>query len=340
MKISGDINQEINKKIAEQNISKEINNSLPNSKNDLLTSKTLNLETDDILHRISQFEYKYNGNNDENSIDIKNDSNNNNNKNSIPQVYWSLKTKSNPNNIIKIIESSEDSTSKESKENTNFIESKNAISFKEKNLLSENKSNNNNNKSADDDNTNTNNFNSINNHNNSEYFKTLSISDIQIDAKRELRFSELMERKKKELFSIDYVTNNLYKYDSKQSQINYNEAKKKIKIRLFLEENKLTAFNSSTNFSLKSYKYFPLVNLDFDFLTAELLMDTEDLNLRIVVLASNRAFTFNIPDENHFFSIANKINTIIKNSKGFTANLLGITLRKDFYKVRNFLALF
>jgi hypothetical protein len=98
-------------------------------------------------------------------------------------------------------------------------------------------------------------------------------------------------------------------------------------VTIFLEPNLIKAFNpGDTN------EYYPLVNLDFDMVSANLTIQKEQHQFRIQVLGSNYNFVFRT--KKHIFNtIIMYVHQFIKSSRGNLLNLCGISLRKDFFKV-------
>lgn len=299
-------NEEITKIDNKQNVTNELNISLPNNKSDLTNSKKLNSEREQILRKVSEPE-----SDNENTISI----NILNSKPNKPK-FLSLDIRSNSKKKLEFQGNSDNSNSKKSKDNTNFVETK-------KNSYEENKTNSNKN--------NPNINNQGKNYLNFDY-DFLSLSDIDFESEKDFQFLGFMA-KKKLMLSSTLLARSFYSFNSNAEEIFYINGGKRIKSRLFIEENKLSIFNSSTNFSLQNSKYFPIVNLDFDFITAEMILNIESLSFRIVVLCSEKHFSFYIPDKTVYLSITKKINIIIKNSRGYKVNLVSIPLRKEFYKV-------
>jgi hypothetical protein len=168
----------------------------------------------------------------------------------------------------------------------------------------------------------------------------LSLSEIEFDCfilendnkKRKSNFSLFMDMKK---YEDNYQKDiKIIEYDSNKEDIYLLIDKKKIKIRLFLKSNCLTAFNFLTNFSIKNSDFYPLINLDFDFLSAEFLVEKNTNSINLFILGyNNKKFSIIIPNNNLFEKLIYILQLIIYNSKGYQRNILTIVKRKEFYKV-------
>jgi len=288
MKISSYEEME-NLKIKNKNSFHEINNSLPNSKVDLIIEKNIKLGNEDLLNKIGQKNHEDNSSvsNEDKNIDI----------------CVNLNSKI---NRLEHVESSENenSNTKKDNSNTNIVETK------------KNYSHDSHEKSKRD----------------IYDYDFLSLSEIDFDREKDFRFFGYMIKKKLDLES-DNDFDSIYNYDTGNENVFYVQNGRRIKIRLFLESNKITAFNQMTDFKLKNAKYFPIVNLDLDFLTVKIYLDVESCTFKIFTLGSNEYFSFFIPNKSAFEKIANKVNLLIHNSKGYKTNLFTIALRKEFYKV-------
>ena len=165
----------------------------------------------------------------------------------------------------------------------------------------------------------------------------LSLSDIDIESDLiSFNFKKFISKIQTKN-SMDYNIENLINLDSGNEEIFYYDNSNKIKSRIFLEKNKITVFNFSTNFTLRNAKFFPILNLDFDFLTIDLIMDLKNLKFRICILGNDKEFKFHIPNEDFFLKVSNKIYLILQNSNGYKNNLISICLRNDFFRVIFFL---
>ncbi len=168
--------------------------------------------------------------------------------------------------------------------------------------------------------------------NNIENYDFLSISEIDFESEKDFKFIGFMKKKKIDLES-DQDMGYLYKYNSEGENVLYIKNRKKFKIRLFLEINKLTCFNYMTDLNSKNGKFYPIINLDFDYISSKIYIDIENLTFRILTLGYDEIFTFSLQSKTAFQKIVNKINLIIKNSNGYKNNLLSVVKRKEFYKV-------
>jgi hypothetical protein len=168
----------------------------------------------------------------------------------------------------------------------------------------------------------------------------LSLSDIEFESfikekdnkNSKSKFSIFMNMKK---YGKNYQNDlKIIEYDSIKEEIYLIINKKKIKIRLFIKSNCITAFNFSTNFSLNNSEFYPLINLDFDFLTAEFFVEKNINSINLFILGyNNKKFCFIIPNDKLFEKIIYLIQLILHNSKGYEENILTIVKRKEFYKV-------
>lgn len=160
----------------------------------------------------------------------------------------------------------------------------------------------------------------------------LSLSDIDFHSERDFRFIGFMSRKKLDLKS-DFDMGHIFNYDSATESIIMIIEGKKVKVRLFLQANRLTAFNFLTDFKSMNAKFFPIANLDFDFIRANIFIDVEKSIFRIMTFGNDVYFSFSIANKASFQTIANKVNFLIQNSKGYKNAILSVALRKEFYKV-------
>lgn len=163
----------------------------------------------------------------------------------------------------------------------------------------------------------------------------LSLSQIEFEYERDYKFYTFMYYKKYNLRHEYDLEDNLC-FDTNKEDICIFDENKKIKCRIFMEQNKISVFNSQTNFLSKNSKHFPILNLDFDFLTSNFLMDIENLILRICIVGHDKVFKFQISNKKFYNIFSCRLNLIIQNSEGYKKCLVSVCLRKDFYKV-NFL---
>ena len=163
----------------------------------------------------------------------------------------------------------------------------------------------------------------------------LSLSQIEFEYERDYKFYTFMYYKKYNL-RHEYEIEDNFILDTNKEEIYIFDGNKKIKCRIFMEQNKISVFNIQTNFFSKNSKHFPIINLDFDFLTSNFLMDLENLIFRICIVGHNKVFKFHIPNIKFYNIFSCRLNLIIQNSEGYKKCLVSVSLRKDFYKV-NFL---
>ena len=77
----------------------------------------------------------------------------------------------------------------------------------------------------------------------------------------------------------------------------------------------------------------PLLCLDFNQVSAKIFVNRTKKQFKIMVLGCKEKFKFKTKSEGVFDSLLVYLNYYISISKGSKDNLLGISLRKDFYKV-------
>ncbi len=77
----------------------------------------------------------------------------------------------------------------------------------------------------------------------------------------------------------------------------------------------------------------PLVCLDFNQVTAKVYVNKLKREFKIVVLGSSKEFVFRAKSEGVLDSFLTYLNYYISISKGAKENLLGVSLRDNFYKV-------
>jgi len=286
MKINSFGSKEESHKINKNNISRETNLSMPNSKVDLIIDKYGKFDQDDYLKKISETNDK------ENTTTI---------------VL--------PKNIVFHLNNNESKKLKEAENSDNWHSNNSKKDNANSNFFGSKKDNKN--EKAEKQNID---------------YDFLSISDIVFDSEKDFRFIGFMSRKKLEL-EKDFDMGHIYKYDSGSEKILINLDGRKVKVKLFLEANKFTAFNLMTDFKSGNAKFFPIVNLDFDFISARIFIDVEKKIFRIITLGNDTVFNFTIQNKASFLTIANKVSLLIKNSKGYTNAILSMALRKEFYKV-------
>lgn len=297
MKINS-FEEEENCKMFKKNTSRETNISMPNSKVDLIIDKNGKFYQDDYLKKISELNEK------ENLVSI--------NLPKSEDLYLKQKNKC---QILKVAESSENRNSNNNYKNNIFIKDKENTNT---NLIESQKTIINNNEKSKKENY-------IN-------YDFLSISDIDFDSEKDFNFIGFMSRKKLDIDN-EYSMVNIYNFDSASEAVWLILDGRKIKVRLFLEANKFTAFNHMTDFKRSNAKFFPIVNLDFNFLSSQVFLELEKRLFRIAILGSDTVFTFYVPDKAGFLAIVNKVNLIVQNSKGYKSVILSVALRKEFYKV-------
>ena len=81
----------------------------------------------------------------------------------------------------------------------------------------------------------------------------------------------------------------------------------------------------------------PIMNLDFDLVTANISIDKKSkYTFNIHVLGYESYFKFKFNNEEIFKNAVMFIHYYITRSEGYDKNLLGVSLRKDFYKVKKY----
>jgi hypothetical protein len=79
---------------------------------------------------------------------------------------------------------------------------------------------------------------------------------------------------------------------------------------------------------------YPNIILDFDLVTANISIDKKSKNtFNLFILGYESYFKFRFHNEEIFKNAVMFIHYYISNSEGYDKNLLGVSLRKDFYKV-------
>ena len=107
------------------------------------------------------------------------------------------------------------------------------------------------------------------------------------------------------------------------------------RVKLILEANKILVFAYNNKNVIDKYEmYNPLLVLDFDQVTAAISIKSKN-KIKISVLGYNKNFKFRTNSKEIFEQILIHLNHYIETSKGREENLLGISLRTDFYKVLN-----
>lgn len=117
------------------------------------------------------------------------------------------------------------------------------------------------------------------------------------------------------------------------SQIKTNKSKG-VKIQVHLTKNSLIAFNIKTNFELPHADYYPLLSLNFDNLTCDLQINQNFFYVKICVLGSDKIFLLKFSEKKRFCFFINILSEILYDSVGYTNNLLYLSLRKNFFKVK------
>ena len=79
---------------------------------------------------------------------------------------------------------------------------------------------------------------------------------------------------------------------------------------------------------------YPEVSLNFDLVTAKLLIDRKKSIITIMILGNDKIFDIRVKDNKEIFNrLAFLLNQIIMSSEGYASNLFGVSLRcKDYYK--------
>lgn len=101
-------------------------------------------------------------------------------------------------------------------------------------------------------------------------------------------------------------------------------------VKLVVEPNRIAAFNTKCK---EEYTNEPYVVLDFDYISAKLLISRKKNKFRILVLGTDKEFHFKVSNKELFERVIISLNFIIENSRGAKTNLLGVSKRKDFHKV-------
>lgn len=109
--------------------------------------------------------------------------------------------------------------------------------------------------------------------------------------------------------------------------------------KLVLEVSRLTVYEHNKEISkeVSTINYNPLLVLDFNQITAYAKVYASQNKFKILVLGTNAEFEFKASSKEVFDNLLIHLNYSIENSEGAKINLMGISLRKDFYKVKYFL---
>jgi len=117
--------------------------------------------------------------------------------------------------------------------------------------------------------------------------------------------------------------------------IEYKDGLSYKNVKLVLESNKLTVFDKNIEDSRLSI-LSPILVLNFDQITADVSVTSEMNKFSIYVLGCKKIFKFRTDKSQIYKTVLIYLNHFIKSSLGSRTNLLGVSLRKDFYKVFKF----
>jgi len=117
--------------------------------------------------------------------------------------------------------------------------------------------------------------------------------------------------------------------------IEYKEGIFYKKVKIILESNKLTAFEKLLENDNKNQQNLnnPVLVLNFDQITAEVSVLPDTNKFTIYVLGCKRVFQFRTEKKEIYKTVLYYLNYFINTSIGSRTNLLGVSLRNDFYKV-------
>ena len=117
--------------------------------------------------------------------------------------------------------------------------------------------------------------------------------------------------------------------------IEYKDGLTYKKVKLVLESKKLTVFEKNIEDNRLSI-LSPILVLNFDQITADVSVISETNKFSIYVLGCKKIFKFRTDKSQIYKTVLVYLNHFIKSSLGSRTNLLGVSLRKDFYKVFKF----
>lgn len=151
----------------------------------------------------------------------------------------------------------------------------------------------------------------------------------------------------KDIFTNSKYRGEQYKYTlAFSTEIEYKQSTTFKTYRLILQGSKFVVLNTiaipskpneEANLKAEPKKaediYHPIVNLDFNLLTANVTINKQGGSVfSIYILGSKQVFKFRIVNKEIFERTIFFINTAIKFSNGFKTNIIGISLRHNFYK--------
>jgi hypothetical protein len=153
---------------------------------------------------------------------------------------------------------------------------------------------------------------------------SLPVSRIYLDYK----LNEILNNKKA-LFEIEFLKD----FRIFSTNVEYKAKIFYQRVKFFLEPNKLLCYEYNNQLDISNDVCTPLCVLDFDQLTVDVAIRVKSLKFRILVLGYNDEFKFKVTNKEIFEKVLIHLNYFINVSAGKQNNLLGISLRKEFYKV-------
>jgi hypothetical protein len=119
--------------------------------------------------------------------------------------------------------------------------------------------------------------------------------------------------------SVDYKSNLFYQ-----------------RVKFILESNRLIVYDyNSQNKEDPTEIYNPLLVINFDQVTVGVSVRPDEKRFSIFVLGYNDEFKFQTQFKEIYDNVLIHLNYYIETSVGSKTNLMGISLRKDFYKVKD-----
>lgn len=106
------------------------------------------------------------------------------------------------------------------------------------------------------------------------------------------------------------------------------------RVKVIIEATRILVYEySMKSTNTLSEKYYPLVVLDFNQVSAGVKVKPKSKKFCILVLGSDKKFKFRTSSQEIYENTLLHLNYYIENSLGAKSNLFGVSLRKDFYKV-------
>ena len=170
-----------------------------------------------------------------------------------------------------------------------------------------------------------------------EEINKIDVNDTELNNEKKLigKISRKNTNFKANLFLKETIAEIEFKkfFKMKTSEIEFKEGLFYKKANILLEYNTLIVFEKNFGENPEIIQS-PILVLNFDQITAEVSIVPESNKFKIYVLGAKKIFHFRTENSDIFKNTLYYLNFFINSSLGSRINLLGVSLRKDFHKVK------